>query len=447
MNGGTGGSLTVRGAAALGPLSVEVVPEGGDPIEFALSSNHDAHEMSVGPGRYAIIARRPNGTRLRRSVVLEAGEQLSVNLADGLPPSPNEFMWRETERGDVAPGAIVKKIGRPRGVLQGYAAEALQAATSARAVARGTFAAPASRATSWWTLCAWPSQDGAVGPAPQPSFDTGVSFLKIRTEGRHLAVGVVDESGFGPIVMTPSFRESLEITFLAEALSTRVSMRSLVPSGQRSPVALATPEEPAVADLLSALASPSVEHAEALWDQADNTAVNARDYVEGKFEHPAEALLGAHYLLRFVPDRLPLRWADNLADALPRAADGPVIAAWLRLRSRAEHVRTFGAKQLAADSQRLFAEACRRPVTLFARTRLLLVDGLHLYPDVAWPPATAPGTSPADFFSCGAYAGGLEAFWGTDPRTAGPNAPVSPLPRTDLGRVKLSGSTFDQLKT
>jgi hypothetical protein len=77
-------------------------------------------------------------------------------------------------------------------------------------------------------------------------------------------------------------------------------------------------------------------------------------YLDGKVEHPTEALLGAHYLLRFLPNRLPLAWADNLSIAYPKAADGPVIAAWLRLTSNAE-VRRSQTKQVASEVRRLLS--------------------------------------------------------------------------------------------
>lgn len=56
-----------------------------------------------------------------------------------------------------------------------------------------------------------------------------------------------------------------------------------------------------------------------------------------KFQQRAETLLAAHYLLRFLPKRLPIPWADNLVRAMPDAADGPVIAIWARLTNPPEH--------------------------------------------------------------------------------------------------------------
>ena len=44
--------------------------------------------------------------------------------------------------------------------------------------------------------------------------------------------------------------------------------------------------------------------------------------------------MAAHYLLRFLPKRLPVHWADILARALPEAADGPAIAAWAHILNR-----------------------------------------------------------------------------------------------------------------
>jgi hypothetical protein len=250
--------ITSESAHSLGPLSVEVIPETGDSLEeFALSSGDQSHELLVPPGRYAVIARRPNGDRLYRSVTVSSATPASVNFADGLPLSPNEFMQQETSRGEVAPGAPVKKKrGAWLGVVQGFAGHALEALAATR---EAVLTSARKSKQSVWTLQAWRSPNQpASSPPVHFTFDKGLSFLKIRTEPHCLAVGLLDQTGFGPIVMTPPFRKPLDITFVAECLAARAAVRYLNPSGQRALVALVTPDEAPVADLLTALASASL---------------------------------------------------------------------------------------------------------------------------------------------------------------------------------------------
>jgi hypothetical protein len=412
---------------------VEIIPETGDNLEeFVLSSVHQSQEVLVPPGRYAVIARRPNGERLYRSVTVEHGRPAKVDLAADLPASPNKFMSQETTRGEIAPGPAVKK--GQLGLIQGFAGHALKALSMVRE------ATPTSARQSLWTLQAWsvPDQPASSLPA-ECSFEEGLSFLKVRIERHCLAVGLLDESGFGPIVMTPPFRKPLHITFLAECLAARAAARYLNPSGQRALVALATPEEAPVADLLTALGSIALDHAEALFQQIND----ALDYVYGKFDTPIEGLLGAHYLLRFLPEQLPLGWADNLPRAFPHAADGPVIAAWLRMTSTANDVVNLDPRDLHADVQWWLGSALDRPITWFARTRLLLVNGLRLEKlKTPRSPAKNSDLSPAAYLDYGAHAGGLEAFWGTHPFSPGTTTRSGAPPSLTVGTIALEGSTF-----
>lgn len=436
-------TVTSEASPPLGPLSVEVIPETGDSMEeFALSSLDHTHVISVPPGRYAVMARRPNGNRLLQSVVVKQGAPARVSFAESLMPSPNEFLQEETGRGEIASASAPSKGGRPVGLLRGIAAQSLQAVTTARLASNKS----ASHAKSTWTLQAWGTAGEELTKESLAQLDSapGVPFLKVRTDKRCLALGLCDDEGFGPIVITPPFRQPLHITFLAEALATRPAARYLNPSGRRAPVALVTPEEASTADLLTALGAPEVEHAADLWERGSGDAVA---FVQGKFKNPAEALLGAHFLLRFLPDRLPLDWADNLSRAYPEAADGPVIAAWLRLLSGAPDVRRLAPKKLNDGVQQNLAKALVRPITLFARARRLLVDGLRfLPPDVRERSKSASPrkAEPSRFLDYGAHAGGLEAFWGINPASPGPKV-LARLRSIEIARVKLGGATFIQV--
>lgn len=417
---------------SLGPLSVEIVPEEGDSIEFALSSGYRQHKVEVFPGRYAVIARRPNGEHLRRMVTVSEGRSATVRLADAVPPSPNEFMVPETARGEITRGPEYR-FGESIGALKGFLGNTLR---SVNTTAKRNVNEVVERQL---TLRVW-AQNSDREPTVQ--WRQGSSFLKLVLTKDHFAVGLLDEHGFGPIVMVPPFRDPLEVTFLAEGIASWAGARYLNPSGQRAPVALATPEEPHIADLLAALGAPSVEQTAAIWEQNWNSL----QYIDGPLDsYPGEALLGAHYLLRFLPDKLPLQWADNLGRILPTAADGPVIAAWLRILSTSADVRALSPDIVSKDVQQLLADALTRPKTLFARTRILLANGLRLQPPMTnlSPQVITNQASPNDFLNYGAHAGGLEAFWGADPSSPGPpNSQVKTLSGIYIATFTLRGTTF-----
>jgi hypothetical protein len=154
-----------------------------------------------------------------------------------------------------------------------------------------------------------------------------------------------------------------------------------------------------------------------------------------KFQRPAEALLAAHYLLRFLPGQLPIGWADNLSRALPSAMDGPVIAAWARLHNRPTGISD---KKFDIEFRECIDLALSRPVTLFARTRALLFDALRLIQD---PGALLEKTRQEEYRRFGADAGGLESFWGGGP--ASPGKPETTAGGRVLARVILNGGAFD----
>jgi len=441
--------LTVSGDApfSLGPLSVEIIPENGEPIGFALTSNYREHTVDVTPGRCAVIARRPNQACFRQSVTVSAGMPVRVALAKDVPGSPNEFMWPETMRGEVTRVLRLDRLERS-GMLNGFAAQTLKAITTARAPDEFVRLAAGQRAMRLrvWNL---PEQEAAASVYADLDSEHASSFLKVRIESGCLAVGLVDRDGFGPIVMTPPFRKPLDISFLAEGVATCAAERYLNPSGQRAPVALATPTEPILADFLCAIGCPAMEHREAVWKHNVGGLADAESAVgclNEQFACPAGVLLAAHYLLRFLPDRLSLRSVDHLTTAMPDVADGPVIGAWLRLLSRADDVKAIDPDIIDREVHDLLAEALARQGTLFRRTRRLLTKSLRLGSELhpletsRRPALDAPG--PARFLNYGAHAGGLEAFWGTDPFTPGPRTRDSTLPARDIANVTLRGTMF-----
>lgn len=121
-------TLTITSAPALGPLEVSVYPPEGDPVEFTLSSALTQKTVPAErPGRYTVVARRPNGARLRQSAQV-GGEDASVSLSDAIGDTPNEFMQRETERGDIAEKATDPEPPRFGAPLSGVFADILRRA-------------------------------------------------------------------------------------------------------------------------------------------------------------------------------------------------------------------------------------------------------------------------------------------------------------------------------
>ncbi|RYF91978.1 MAG: hypothetical protein EON95_13995, partial [Caulobacteraceae bacterium] len=114
--------LRIQSHERLGPLDVTVHRPGGEDIDFALSSGHTEHSIDVEDGLYAVVARRPNGEQLRQTVTV-AGETVQVRLGEQVPPTPNEFMAAETERGQIRPAPTYKaRIGLSPGILLAGAA-------------------------------------------------------------------------------------------------------------------------------------------------------------------------------------------------------------------------------------------------------------------------------------------------------------------------------------
>ena len=139
--------LTITSTPEMGPLEVSVHSLAGDDIDFVLSSGKTTEAVEVEPGTKTVIATRPDGSKLRRTLEV-AGEGVAVALMDLVAPSPNEFMWRETARGLVAKTEHPDREGatnwaRPLGGALNRslanAANSISTALSARTVEDGSF--------------------------------------------------------------------------------------------------------------------------------------------------------------------------------------------------------------------------------------------------------------------------------------------------------------------
>jgi hypothetical protein len=98
--------------------------------------------------------------------------------------------------------------------------------------------------------------------------------------------------------------------------------------------------------------------------------VMAERYLRSKVSAPRIAALGAYFLLR-VGDLERLHdWPDNLTNWKDWLPDGPVIAAWQRLRSEAPEY---------SEAYDLLIEAMRRGLPVYTEGVRLLKDGLELF--------------------------------------------------------------------
>jgi hypothetical protein len=443
-------NIGVGSRGAVGPLSVEVYSQEGETVaDFALSSSRSKHTIKAEAGHYTVIARRPNGEKLRKSVTIDK-RGTTVFLDREIGGSPNEFLGSETLRGEVMRLSedMTTRAGKNFpgyvGALGGPASMALKEAIELgrKGPAR---ARPPRDAEE--RLVVW----GNAASVTAVPFSAPASFFKvsIAQPPKVKAIGLLDRKGVGPIVIVPPFREGIDISFIGECLQARAASRDANPSAMRAPVAVILPQQSATADLLSVLASPALDHADSYWeDSIHHLARMPKDIPIGmlleKFQYPGEALLAAHYLLRFMPEELPLLWADNLGRALRDAADGPVIAAWARLSAGEGRVPDRDPKTCDREFQERIELALARPRVLFARTRRLLNDGLRLLPSLR---SVTPRPAPADFLDYGAHAGGLEAFWGSSPTRPGlePRKP-EPDGGREIAKVVRQADLFTRLE-
>src|SRR5262249_16647122 len=171
----------------------------------------------------------------------------------------------------------------------------------------------------------------------QIPYKLGPDYLQLSVENdtgaQARAFGLLDDVGFGPIVIAPLFRQGLSITFLADGVKAEDSAARVAnPSAGRVPVAVAVPRDANLGDILSGLAAASLPGAQQLWtqgvEQRYGSTDRAFDVLVHKYRDPAAAVLGAHFLARFKPTMAPVSWLENLSRLLPHIADPPTLLAW-----------------------------------------------------------------------------------------------------------------------
>lgn len=463
--------LTVTSTRSMGPLEVTVYPPVGEPIEFVLSAGTTQTTVQVLPGRYTIVARRPNGTRLRRATVVGI-EGAIVTLASEISPALNDFMQPEVDRGE-----LIRLKEATSMVLRGAPLSGAKSSLQGSAI----------RAKE-----AFSHQDGSVGssiplslPPPiapagerrligfrlnQGRWSDGFDLDNLSSEdfvkniwrseqlvkislapnpGEIISVGFLDRTSFGPLVNIAPFANRVEISFILKSVVAQASDRAESAGHRRVPAALVTLGEPAVADLLSAFAAPtpsSFTSFQTLWDQAAQEFAPdsggdvgaALEMLVHKYQRPVEAIVAAHYLLRYTPEKLPLSWAENLVKAMPLAADGPMIAAWTWILNRPKNASDEEVEQAV---ERYVSTALERPAVLFARTRQLLLEARHFSSDHVTPDLGLNRKRWAEqelYDRAGAAASGLECYWGYTPSQPS----IAPSPHNGLQLLPTGPNAF-----
>lgn len=460
----------------LGPLTIEVLDERGKSLvaPMLMSSSQSILEIRDLPqGNLTIVATRPSGEQLLSPI---AANEANVNAYLEVPGrSPHEFMSEATSLGLVRPrppetvseylglapdrlsSLLISTVGGTAGRnLVALGASPVFASRSVAAFDGGLFPKsepPAYEAVpDYHTLASWEWSDGRWRrtPLPHQNLNAGSAYLQLRLWGTEtpMALGLLDGLGYGPIVIVPPFRQGIDITFLAEGLQSAVFGRRVDnPSAVRTPVALAVPLDRSLADLLVALSSPAMPQASQLWDQVaashGSPADSAHAFLVDKYKDPTAATLGALFLARFVPGRVPAEWLRNLDGVAGNVADNAYLLAWAAMTRPSDRPAN------AAAIQDLIRTAQKRPLLYFSRTRAQLVQAARLYGP--WTRSRRLElTSPrhprqGDFLDYAADAGGLEAFWGASPSRPGSmpgDLPSERPQRNDEVRVNLVDGVF-----
>jgi hypothetical protein len=265
---------------------------------------------------------------------------------------------------------------------------------------------------------------GSTSSPPRPKWNLSPDYLQLAFEPGPAddvrAIGLLDPSGIGPIVIVPSFAGGLDLTFIARGIASIGSAKRVTnPSAARVPVAIATPRDPRLADLLAALAAPVMPGASELWVPGGdpNQSRAALEVLLEKMRDPIGAIIAGLFLARFEPKSAPLAWLRRLADiTAPYAADGLILLA--------RHLIRYGDPNIPsprAEIERIL-HAAAKSWCLFGSSRAQLVQSrqlLGLAGSAASGGTETASPAPGTYLDLAADAGGLEAFWGGGPESPG----------------------------
>lgn len=434
--------LTIGTKEPLGPLAIDVIGARGQRVSKGLTLSSSQHSTVVGdldPGQYTFIATRPSGERLIQTAEV-GGPEWHVYIVSG-EPSPREFLTEATQFG-LVDSTFAQRESNLEMVMGNVppsannAIRTLSALSDADAFNFATFKLAtdltggdglmAAKRSPYRYLVYWIFDKGRwltlAGPTPFDVRGEGEYLQVAVRSSKPVALGLLHDGSLGPIVIVPPFHDGVDVTFLASGVEMDWNAdRVANPSALRVPVALALPQNLAIADLLVGLAASSFSGAMSVWDNASyNGAGNgdsALDLLLHKFHDPAAACLGALYLARFAPERLPIDWLRNLHSIWPDVADTSLLIAWSRAIAGDQ-----GVKWTTSITDHL-RDASQARCTLFARTRVQLLQLSRLYGPYMRARqikvSTRRRARAGDFLDYAADAGGLEAFWGRSPNVPG----------------------------
>ena len=416
-------NVVVKTSQSLGPLNLQLFRPGGQAASSRVllsSTKSSATFAGIPPGDYVLVATRPGGEEMIQEVrVAQTDQDVTV-----MPPtgqrSPSEFLAEAAWRGLVPTVADSTPRDAPlsSSILPATAPSSftLQAIHSSRQRVR-TRALVKDQELG---IHIW-SQRSTSSP-PRYKWNRSPDYLQLAFDPAPAdevhAIGVLDPRGIGPIVIVPSFAGGLDLAFIARGVASICSAKRVSnPSAVRVPVAIATPRDPRLADLLAALAAPVMPGASDLWVSGGdpNQSRAALEVLLEKGRDPIGAIIAGLFLARFKPKTAPLEWLRRLADiTAPFAADGLILLA--------RHLIRFGDSKICSprdEIERLLYDAAKS-WCLFGSSRAQLVQSRQLLGLAAAPGgAETASPDPGTYLDLAADAGGLEAFWGGGPESPG----------------------------
>jgi hypothetical protein len=436
--------LRITTAAALGPLSVEVLGTRGERVGNQLTmSSTSQHAVidAISPGNYTVVATRPSGERLVSSAKVgplggDATISSSGSSPVGLLTDADRFglaytrasAWTDDFRlAALQSPRAASSAARSMSVLLGKSDPATGirfSLTDVEGDVKGV------HRSADYKLACWQYSKGYWRNAKSPSPSIAGDYVQVGATGTQpTAIGILNDGGFGPIVIVPPLSEGIDVTFLAAGVAMEENAdRATNPSAVRVPVALSVPRNSGLSDLLVGVNAAALPNATEILQQGrGGDALSALDFVSRKFEDSAAAVLGGLFLARFAPSKLPLAWLRNLNSILPDVADTWVLLAWVRSTQGDGDWRW----EMSITEQLRHATGCR--CTMFNRSRYQLNQLSRRYgpysrarqDEVTTPRRPRVG----DFLDFSADAGGLEAFWGyspTRPDRSFPSKPIKP---------------------
>lgn len=459
--------LNIATATALGPLTVEVIGPRGERVgkPLTLSSLRQEADIEAEPGDYTVVATRPSGEQLfAPATVGPQGGRATLEMAGR---SPREFLIEAANLGltyaptapvddfrliSVASPRAANTASRSMSVLLGkdFKPDVAGLSLTDRLEETGS----GSRSADYH-LMSWRYSLGKWSAIDMPSPNLSEDFLQVHLDNyctgnggapqqEPIAIGMLGQDGFGPIVIVPPFRQGVDLTFLAAGVAMPDSAdREANPSAVRVPVALAVPRDPGLADLLIGLNAPVLPNASAIWEAGRGShPEQALMMLAEKFEDPAAAVLGALFLARFAPSQVPISWLRNLNGILPDVADTWLLLAWMRV--------TQGDGKLDWDMSvtQMLRRASQCRCVYFSRTRFQLAKLSYRYgplPRARQEEVQAPRRArTGDYLNFAADAGGLEAFWGYSPTRPGMEASY-PVNKPNGPRISMRKGKFVSL--